>query len=175
MRFEIDPSVEEAQRACAALVHARLGPDRSSLFLYAVYAAIGGLAYVLTPATRGLTFLIALMASLATAIGLQLIGRARIRRLQTGDPHATERLQLELSAVGVHVWCAHIDARYEWSEFVKVTENGEFYLFVRAPGSGAWLPKRLLDSATDNELRGRVKEWAVDRGANLARELGAVA
>ena len=119
---------------------------------------------------RASTTLIGLGAIVATGVGLQAEGRSRLRRLQERDPHAQEVHHVELGPAGVRTWCAHVHARYTWADFAKVTENGEFYLFVRPNGSGVAIPKRLLDGPRDEELRSKIREWATDRGAALARE-----
>lgn len=171
LRFQIDPTPDEARRACVAILRAILPPDRSSLILIAVYAAVVVAAYYLTPTTTPLTILIGVLAAAATAYSLQAYGRARLRRLQTDDPHAREPHFVELSPDGLRAWCDHVDARYPWRDFVKIAEDQDFYLFVRPSGTGAAIPKRLLDDALDSELRRRIREWAPDHGAGLAREL----
>ena len=139
-------------------------------FLVALYSAILAAAWVLTPETLAWTIAIAIVAVIATALILQVEGTSRIRRLQEGDPHARETHFVELSAAGIRSWCAHVDARYPWSDFTKVFETPEFYLFVRPGGLGAAIPKRLLDPARAAELRARIREWAPHRGAALGRE-----
>jgi hypothetical protein len=114
-----------------------------------------------------MTMGIGIAAVIATVTALQAEGRSRIRRLQTEDPHARETHYVELSPEGVRAWCAHVDARYAWADFAKVVENNEFYLFVRAGGTGTAIPKRLLDGEGDAELRRWIKEWAIDHGASL--------
>jgi hypothetical protein len=135
-----------------------------------MYVAVGVAAYYLTPATGWATFLIGLVAVAATALLLQAEGRSRVRRLQSDDPHARETHFIELNPNGFRAWCSHVDARYPWKDFAKVTENGEFYLFLRA-GNGSAIPKRILDESTEAELRHRIRAWAPDGGAGLAREL----
>jgi GNAT superfamily N-acetyltransferase len=136
-----------------------------------LYAGVALAAYFLTPSTRLTTFLIGLVAVLATMTALRLDGRSQMRRLQEGDPHSLETHFVELDPEGIRTWCAHVDARYPWREFTKTTENNEFYLFVRPSGTGAAIPKRLLDDATESALRVHIREWAPDRGAGLAREV----
>jgi hypothetical protein len=159
LRFQIDPTPEESQRACAAVARACLPPSRRDLFLLAVYAAVGIAAVYVTPATTAETFFIGLLAITATVAVIELEMRLRFRHLRKADPHAREPHFVEVSREGVRSWCAHIDARYPWRDFSKITDNSEFYLFVR-PSGGSMIPKRLLDEAKDSELRARVREWA---------------
>ncbi len=160
LRFQIDPSPEESQRACVAVARACLPPSRRDLFLLVVYAAVGIAAVYATPTTTAATFLIGLLAIFATTAVIELETRLRFRHLRKADPHAREPHYVEVSAEGVRSWCAHIDARYPWRDFSKITDNNEFYLFVRPSGGGSISPKRLLDEAKDSELRARVREWA---------------
>ena len=44
-------------------------------------------------------------------------------------------------------------------------------MLVRPNGTGAAIPKRLLDDDADTQLRERLREWSPDQGANLARVL----
>jgi hypothetical protein len=167
MRFEIDPTPEENRRACAAILQASLPPSRANLIVIALYAAVGVAAYSLTPATWVTTFAIGILGIAACTLALQAEARSRVRRLQVNDPHASEHHFLELTPSGVRAWCEHVDARYPWQDFTKVTENKEFYLLVRPSGTGSALPKRLLDQGRDAELRALLREWSPDRGAAL--------
>jgi hypothetical protein len=171
LRLQIDPQPGESTRACSAIARAVISTDGGNLLLFGVYAAIGIAAYFLTPATRLATFVIGLGGVLGTVYGLQAVGRANLRRLQLSDPHSTETHFVEVSAGGVHTWCSHIDARYAWADFTKVTENNEFYMLARPNGTGAAIPKRLLDDATDAQLRDWLRSWSPDQGANLAKEV----
>jgi hypothetical protein len=171
LRFQIDPSPEETQRACTAIVQACLPRSRGGAILFAMYLAVGFAAYFFTPSTRPATFLIGLLAVMATALLLQAEGKARVRRLRTDDLHARETHFVELSPEGLRAWCSHIDARYPWTDFFKITENSEFYLFLRPSGNGSAIPKRLLDDAAEAQLRERIRAWSPDAGAGLAREL----
>jgi len=171
LRFEIDPRPDESQRACTAIAQAVLPPSRGNALMIGLYAAVGLAAYLLTPSTRPITFLIGLAAVTATAYALQAESRRRLRALRTEDPHALETHYLEFTADGIHTWCAHIDARYPWRDFAKVSENSEFYLFSRPSGTGAAVPKRLLNDDSDAALRTCIRERAPDRGTALAREL----
>ena len=170
MRFQIDPAPKETERACQAIVKAALPPSRANAIILGLYAVGVTAAWVLTPATRVLTSVIAVGAVAFTAMALQAEGRRRVRHLRTDDPHAQETHFVELDATGVRTWCAHIDARYPWADFTAVTENKEFYMLVRPSGNGVAIPKRLLDEATARELRDRLREWAPDRGMALGRE-----
>ena len=172
LRFQIDPQPGESTRACSAIARSILPTNRGNMLLFGLYAAVGLASYYLTPTTRLTTFVIAMFGVLGTVYGLQAVGRANLRRLQTADSHSAETHFVEVSAGGVHTWCAHVDARYPWTDFAKAVENNEFYMLVRPNGSGAAIPKRLLNDAADAELRHRLSEWSPDRGANLARELG---
>jgi hypothetical protein len=170
LRFQIDPTPEETRRACGAIAKAILPPNRAIFIIYALYALVMLAGYFLTPATPFATGMIGVVAIATTLLTLQQYGRFRVRGLRASDPHARETHFVELSPQGVHSWCAHIDARYPWSDFAKVCEDREFYLFVRPSGVGVAIPKRLLDSNSESELRSRICEWADDHGASLALE-----
>ena len=167
LRFEIEPASGETQRACSAIARAALPPSRASLIMIALYAAIIAAAWFLTPATRAITVVISVTSVLATVSALQAEGRSRMRRLRAGDPHGSETHYVELSVDGVRTWCSHVDARYPWSDFTKAIETPEFFLLVRPSGSGAGIPKRLLDDARASELRERIRTWAPNLGASL--------
>jgi hypothetical protein len=171
LRFQIDPQPGESARACSAIARTIIPAGRGNLLLFGLYGAVGVAAYVLTPATRLTTFLIGLGGVMGSVYGLQAVGRANLRRLQLTDPHSTETHFVEVSADGVHTWCSHVDARYPWADFAKVTENNEFYMLARPNGTGAAIPKRLLDDAADAQLRDCLRGWSPDRGANLAKDL----
>jgi hypothetical protein len=171
LRYEIDPKPDESMRACTAIAQAAMPPARGGLLILGLCVGVGVLAYFLTPSSRPETFLIGLVAIVATTYGLQAEGRRRLRRLRVDDQHARETHYVELSPDGLHTWCSHIDARYLWLDFTKVTEDREFYLFVRPSGVGSAIPKRLLDDAADQTLRLHIRQWSPDRGSGLAREL----
>lgn len=160
LRFQIDPQPGESIRACTAIAQAALPRARGNVIVLGLYVAVGIVSFVFTPTTTLATLAIGLGAVLGTVFALQFEGRSRLRRLQAADPHARDTHFLELTADGVHAWCAHVDARYPWPDFTKVTENAEFYLFVRPNGSGSAIPKRLLDPTTDAALRERIRDWA---------------
>ena len=170
MRFEIDPQPEETQRACTAIAKATLPSSQGGVTTFAVYAAVVAAAYFLTPESRAVTAFIGIAAVLATIMGLQAEGRRRMRRLQRNDPHSRETHFVEIDPEGVRTWCSHVDARYPWADFAKVTEDKEFFVLARASGQGAVIPKRIVDDAQDVELRAKLREWSPDRGASLARE-----
>ena len=170
LRFQIDPTPREAERACQAIVQVALPPSRANAIILGLYAVGVTAAWVFTPATRVLTSVIAVGAVAFTAMALHAEGRRRVRHLRTDDPHARETHYIELDAVGVRTWCAHIDARYPWAEFPTVAENKEFYMLVRPSGNGVAIPKRLLDEAMARELRACLREWAPDGGIALGRE-----
>ena len=168
IRFQIEPTPGETQRACSAIVRACLPPSRRSHIMIALYVVIGAAAGLLTP-SRLMTFIIGVGAVLATESALRAESRSRVRRLQASDPHALETHYVELGPEGVHAWCGHIDARYPWQDYYRVLEDREFYLLVRPSGSGTAIPKRLLDAPRDAELRERIREWAPEQAAGLAR------
>jgi hypothetical protein len=163
---------DENQRACMAIAEASLPRSRGSLIILGLYAAVVAAASFLTPTTAPATMIIGVVAILATALALHAEARRRVRRLQANDPHARETHFVELSPDGVHSWCAHVDTRYPWRDFKKVTENKEFYLFVLSSGNGSAIPKRILDDTVDAQLRSRIREWSPDGGSSLARETG---
>ena len=170
LRFEIEPLPGESDRACAMLLDASLPPSRGTYVVLALYGAVIFAAFLLTPDTTAATTVIGVAAVLATAKTLEAEGRSRVRRLRARDPHAAETHYVELTPEIVRTWCAHVDARYPWSEVTRVVENREFYLVARAAGGGAAIPKRLLDADRDAELRQRIREWSPDRGTHLARD-----
>lgn len=104
-------------------------------------------------------------------MALSAVARARARRRHANDPHARETFFIELGAEGLRTWCSHVEARYPWRDFTRVTETQEFYLFVLPSGSGSALPKRLLNDAQESELRSCIREWSADHGGALAREI----
>ena len=168
MRFQIDPTPGETQRACSAIVRACLPPSRRSQVMIALYVVIGAAAWFLTPKSWPMTLVIGVGAVLATESALRAESRSRMRRLQASDPHALETHHVELGPEGVHAWCGHIDARYPWQDYSRVLEDREFYLLVRPSGTGTAIPKRLLDPPRDAELRERIREWAPEQAAGLA-------
>jgi hypothetical protein len=171
LRFQIDPEPGESARACTAIARAVLPPTRGNVIVLGLYVAVGIAAFALTPATALVTLVIGLGAVLATVFALQFEVRSRLRRIQASDPHARESHFVELTPEGLRAWCAHVDARYPWRDFSKVTENGEFYLFARPNGSGSAIPKRLLEPVTEAALRERILEWSPDHGSGLARQV----
>lgn len=170
LRFQIDPQPGEATRACSGIARSVTSQARGNLLVFGLYGGVGLASYFLTPATRLTTFVIGMSGVVGTLYGLQALGRANIRRLRATDPHSLETNFIELSVEGVRAWCAHVDAKYAWADFAKVIENKEFYMLVRPNGAGAAIPKRLLSEVDDAQLRERLRDWAPDHGANLAKE-----
>lgn len=170
LRFQIDPQPGESLRGCSAIAQSAMSRARTNVIVFGLYAGVALAAYFLTPTTTLTTFAIGLVAVAGTIIALQAEGRSQIRRLQENDPHSLETYFVELGPEGIHTWCSHVDARYPWQEFTKTTENKEFYLFVRPSGTGAAIPKRLLDNASEAALRAQIRQWSPDRGAALARD-----
>ena len=170
LRYEINPLPGETQRACTAIAQVGLPRSRGTAIVLALYAGVILAAYFLTPTSRPMTVMIGIVAVLGTAMALQWDTRWRLRRLQADDPHSLETHFVEVGPEGLRTWCAHVDARYTWSDFSKVVDTAEFFLFVRASGSGAAIPKRLLDPARESDLRSRIREWAPDKGAFLSTD-----
>jgi hypothetical protein len=168
LRFEIAPQLGESLRACSNIARAAVPPTRMNLAVYGLYAVVGLAAYVLTP-SRLTTFVVGMLGVVGSLYAIQFASRSRQRRFQGQDPHSRETHFVELTPEGIHTWCAHIDARYSWSDFAKATENKEFYLFVRPSGAGTAIPKRLINETTETMLRQRISEWSPDHGAHLAR------
>jgi hypothetical protein len=165
MRFEIHPVPGESFKGCQALVKESLPPDRSALIAIGVYIAAGAAAFLLTPATAGLTLLISIGAILALVFGSQAYAKARLARLLAADKHALETHFVEVDDTGARTWCNHIDARFVWSDFALSTENAEFFLLVRPGGSGIAIPKRVVgDGAV--ELRERLSAWMAQTAAS---------
>jgi YcxB-like protein len=171
LRFEIAPLPGESTRSCVALI-GRVSKSRGAWFLFGLYAGVGLLSYLLPP-SRLASSLVGFVAVFASIYGLQAVGRANIRAIQSTDPHSLETYVVEVGPHDVFTGCAHVNARYPWKEFSKVFENDEFYLFLRSTGGGAAIPKRILDGEAEQQLRNRISEWSPDRGAGLARERGA--
>jgi hypothetical protein len=168
-RFEITPLPDESMRGCAAIAQAAMPPSRGGLVMFALYAGVGVVAYLIARPTFPATFILGMVAVAATALSLQAEGRRRLRALRRKDTHELEPHVLELSSDGIRSACNHIEARYQWRDFIRAVENKEFYLFVRPSGTGAALPKRLLDPVTEASLRECIANWSPDRGAGLAR------
>jgi hypothetical protein len=111
LHFQIDPRHGESARACSAIARSVLPTSRTNLLLFALYILVGLASYFLTPSTRLTTFVIGMVGVLGTLYGLQAVGRATVRQLQSADSHSGETHYLEVSAEGVRAWCAHVDAR----------------------------------------------------------------
>lgn len=59
---------------------------------------------------------------------------------------------------GVRTWCEHVDMRYPWREYVRFTEDSEFFLLLRAAGNGTAIPKRVVDVDGEAWLRAQLAE-----------------
>ena len=165
LQFRIDPQPGETQRACVAIAQASLPPSRRSAIMIGLYGAIIVLAFVITPSTRPQTIVIGVGAVLATEALLRRESVGRVRRVQTQDAHALETHYVELSPTGVHTWCEHVDARYPWAEYRTVSQSPEFFLLLRAGGTGTAIPKRLLDDERARDLERRLSGWMTDRAS----------
>ena len=171
LRFEIAPAPGESARGCGALLVSAIAKARArGTFLFVGLCALVGLLAAVVPPSRASSFLVGLIAVYASIYGVRALGRRNLRALQETDPHALETYFVEIGPLDVYAGCAHVNARYAWEEFTKVTESTEFYLFVRKNGGGVALPKRILDASKEQELRDRIREWAPDRGSGLPRE-----
>ena len=171
MRFRVQPTPDETQRACAATVSASLPPSRANLIMLANFALAGVAAFLFARSTWVTTFLLILACILTLSSVLQAEARWRIGLAQAGDPHADEPYEIEVGPEGIRTWCAHVDMRYTWDGITQVIETPEFYLFLRGSGGGPSIPKRLLDAASNDELRKSISEWAPDRGVSLTDEV----
>jgi hypothetical protein len=156
----------------AAVLKTLLTRDYSDVYLTALYLVVGAVAYVATPSTWKVSVPLVPIGTLAGVFILRAEARRRTRKAGGIDPHALETYQIEITEAGFRTWCAHIDCRFTWDSFTQIRETTEFYLFLRAPGSFA-VPKRLLDDATEAELRGLIETWSQDHGRGLARIAGA--
>jgi len=139
--------------------------------MLAIFALAGVAAFLFARSTWIVTFLLILACILTLFSVLQAEARWRIGRAQVGDPHADEPYEIEVWPEGIRTWCAHVDMRYTWEGITRVVETPEFYLFLRGPGGGPSIPKRLLDAASNNELRKGIREWSPDRGVSLTDEV----
>lgn len=160
MRFEIDSNPAEAQRACAAIARAVFPPTRFAISLVVLYACVWAASFYFTPATRTATAFIAIAAVMAAVFLLQFDLQSRGRSAQARDPHAHETHYVELTADGVHTWCAHVDARFPWTDFSRVMDTSEFLLFARPSGVGVAVPKRLTNADELEILLSEVQTWA---------------
>ncbi len=159
VRIQVDSEPDESVRGCVAIAQSVSHPGRGLLLFFALYGAVLLSAYSLTPRTPVQTVFIAFGAIFSTYYIVRLEGLSRLRRLTRRDPHANETTFIELTAHGVHTWCEHIDARYPWTDFARVSENAEFFLFARSSGSGTVTPKRVVTGPLELELRQCVAEW----------------
>ena len=159
MRIEIDPVPDECLRGCLATAQSVLPPSRGTLLILALYGAVILCAFYFTPTTRAGTTLIGIGAVAVTYFALRFDGQRRLRRAWRSDPHANEATFVELSPEGLRTGCAHIDARYPWSDFAKVSESADFFLFARPSGAGAAIPKRVIAGPSEAELRRCIADW----------------
>ena len=160
MRLEVNPLEGESQRGCSALLEASLPTSWSAVYFLAMYVAIAITAYFVAPSAVFATVLISIAAVFATIYILRWDWRFRTRRLQGKDPHLLETHYIELNPDGIRSWCAHVDARYPWAEYVKTVDTPEFLLLLQAGGGGNAIPKRLLNTQAEAELHQRLAEWA---------------
>lgn len=161
MRFDIDPKPDEFRRANTAMVRAIMPPEQAANFgVIGLYLAVILAGTFLVTATAGRTIVIGL-AAISGALSIQQwdVNR-RIKKSLALDPHVDERYSIEITDAGVRNWCAHIDARYGWSDFSRILLTPEFLLFVRPSGAGATLPLRVTDSATTTALLEQIAGWA---------------
>ena len=173
MRFRVQPTQEETQRACAAAASVRFPPSRLGLVAYSVLAVVGFAAYFLVGSfwAVAVTVLLTSAGIFAVTLAMQAEAHWLIRRAQESDPHADEPYDIELGPEGIRTWCAHVDARYTWDGITNIVETPEFYLFIRGSSGGPFIPKRLLDAANDAELRERIREWAPELERCFPRQL----
>ena len=159
MLFLVQPTPAEINRSCAAIIAETLPPSRGNLLLYGTYAVVGVLAAIFTPSTMWITIAIAVGALTIATILLQHEASARVQRARDTDPHTLEPYQIEVGADGIRAWCAHVDTRYNWSG-ITVKDTPEFLLFLRGPGGGVAVPKRLLAPDQLSELKEHIRTWA---------------
>jgi hypothetical protein len=139
-------------------VRQSLPPDRSGVISFGVCFAVAIAAYLLSPSTAAVTTLIAAGGILAFIAVSQMYAKARFAQLRAADKHSLETHFIELDDAGARTWCNHVDARFPWSDFTRVTENAEFFLLIRAGGSGIAIPKRVVGTGAA-ELRERLSAW----------------
>lgn len=161
-RFEVRPLPGESLRGCQALIRESLPPDRSNVISFAVCFAVAIAAYLLTPSTAVVTALIAAGGILALIVGSQANAKARLAKLRAADTHSLETHFIELDDTGARTWCNHVDARFPWCDFTRVTENPEFFLLIRPGGTGISIPKRVVGTGVA-ELRERLSAWLVSQ------------
>ena len=160
MEFLVEPTIEETDRSCAQLAAASLPPSRANLILYSLYAAVGVLAAIFTPVTMARTVAIAVGALAIATLLLQLDGRRRLQRARTADPHSLEPYHIEVGPNGLRAWCEHVDTRYTWSGISCVKDTSDFLLFVRGPGGGLAIPKRVISPEQMASFKAQIPGWA---------------
>lgn len=168
MLVSIVPTADENIRIRAAVTRKVLVRNYSDAYLIALYLAIAAIAFVLTRATWLISVPLVVMGVSGGVWLLQREARRRTRATIARDPHALEPYRVAVDESGIRTVCDHIECRMAWSYFTSVRETTELYLFLRAIGGYA-IPKRVLDDATDTELRDLVRRWSPDQGSGLAR------
>ena len=146
------------------MAKAGLPPARGSAFLFVFAMAL--LAAVLATSETLFVFLAVLGAAIAL-LALQMHSHLRLKRAYSADQHADEPYNIEVSEVGIRTWCAHVDVLYPWDGLDRVVRTPEFYLFLRGPGGGAVIPRRVLDPPSERELHGYIRESFLDGSVEL--------
>jgi len=137
------------------------------LFMLAILALVCAMAFLIARPTWLMTVCLSVVGIEAMLLLSKWEARRQMNQALASNPHADEPYEIEIGPEGVHVWCAHVDTRYKWDGITRVVETPEFYLFLRAASGGTWVVKRMLDTASNEELRQVISEWSPDRGASL--------
>jgi YcxB-like protein len=167
MRLRVLPTPDETSRGGDAYASAGVPPSRVNLFTLVVLILVSAVAFLIARPTWLVTICLSVMSIQAVFLIFRMEARRQTQHAFATDPHADEPYEIEIDPEGVRVWCAHVDTRYRWDGITRVVETPEFYLFLRGASGGTWVPKRLLDSSGDEELRKMIREWSPDRGASL--------
>jgi hypothetical protein len=172
MRFKIQPTPDETQRACAAIASTSFPPSRLGMVSNVIFAVVGLSGYLLIGSIWAIAITILLTSAgvLAVTLAMQAEARWSSRRAQESDPHADEPYEIEVGPNGIRVWCAHVDSHYTWDGITRVSETPEFYLFLSGPSGGPFIPKRLLDAKSNEELRKGIREWSPELRQSLNGE-----
>ncbi len=169
MLLRIDPTIDETIRSCQALNTAVVGKQGSATaIVVAIYALIGIGTAQFARETAPATLALAIGGLVLTVLATQWDGQRRLRRIYEADPHVSESHFVEVTDRGVRTWCDHVESTMRWDALTAVTETTEFYLFLRGPGAGPAIPKRLLDRTGDAELRGLIRAHSPDQGRGIA-------